>query len=909
MAKAKQLKTEIWFGAKVDPSVRKACDNITKAYKSLDSAVSKTIKGVAMATAAVGAAAAGALAVAVKAGADFEKQMANVATLLDGDVTKRVDELGDQILDVKKRTKKPIEDLTNGAYQIISAFGDAPDSAEKLEIAAKAAAAGIAETNDAVNLFSAQMKGYGDTSAEFMRQCADMNFQVVKLGQTSFPELAASLPKVIPIAKMMGMTIQEVNGYMATLTGVTGGAAEVATQMSAALTAFLKPTDKMKEKIKALGFADGQAMIQARGLQGSLELLRKTVSTDVEFGNLFGRKEGINFALAATGTLADTVREKTKAMYEASGVMETAFAKQGDNLVGRWKAITNAVETAQIAIGKKLTPVLKELAERALPHVQKWLDTLVMKFDEWSKAASEWVRTIDFGAIMQSIQGAIAKVKEWATAIYNNSDTILAWAKWIGVAMAAIKGISVAIAGVKMVMSVWAFGKSLVMGFVGALSLAKTALIAVWGGMTKIAAFGWAALVKSWTALQWAWNAAVTAGKVAISGAWQAMLAIKNWGVWVKIWTGLQWAWNAAMSANPIGLIVVAIGAAVAAGWWLYENWDEVCAWCKQMWQSFADMFPETTKAIEDGWNALCNWFNGAWEKTCSAVSTAWDETCKAASVAGAWLGKQWDEVCAGVRAAWGATTAYASEKWGEFSNNFPNAASAMNNTWAATTSLFSGDFAGAHDSIVAAWQDVQKVFESSLSKFQEYAAKLKDMLVGVWEALKEKVRSVIGSIMEYLQPLIDKVQGFIELAKDPGKAFKNAAGAAWEGTKNLASGAWEGVKGMFSSGGFTAGPSICGEAGTEAVISFDPAYRAENQGYLMTAAEMLGMTATPSSTSRVETRNNTYNLGGITFSPVIRAGSPEAGQSVLSQLKAIIPDLVDAIEAELNKRNATRYA
>lgn len=886
MAKAKQLKTEIWFGAKVDPSVRKACDNITKAYKSLDSAVSKTIKGVAMATAAVGAAAAGALAVAVKAGADFEKQMANVATLLDGDVTKRVDELGDQILDVKKRTKKPIEDLTNGAYQIISAFGDAPDSAEKLEIAAKAAAAGIAETNDAVNLFSAQMKGYGDTSAEFMRQCADMNFQVVKLGQTSFPELAASLPKVIPVAKMMGMTIQEVNGYMATLTGVTGGAAEVATQMSAALTAFLKPTDAMKEKIKALGFADGQAMIQARGLQGSLELLRKTVSTDVEFGNLFGRKEGINFALAATGTLADTVREKTKAMYEASGVMETAFAKQGDNLVGRWKAITNAVETAQIAIGKRLTPVLKELAERALPHVQKWLDMLVAKFDEWSKAASEWVRTIDFGAIMQSIQGAIDKIREWATVIYNNSDTIIAWAKWIGIAMAAIKGISVAIAGVKMVMSVWAFGKSLVMGFVGALSLAKTALVAVWGGMAKIAAFGWAALVKSWTTLQWAWNAAVTAGKVAISGAWQAMLAIKNWGGWVKIWTGLQWAWNAAMSANPIGLIVVAIGAAVAAGWWLYENWDEVCEWCREMWQAFADMFPETAKFIETCWKALCAEFEIAWELVKAGLLASWEN-----------IKLTWDVLCSTLKMLW---------------DNFSAAFSAV-------VKLISGDFEGAKNDIMSIWTNLTEWFNGTLARFSEYGDAIKNIFGSAWENIKEIAKGVIDSIMEYIQPLLDAIKGIFDVlgnvkdgiknaASAAGDAVKNTASAAWEGTKNIASDAWEGVKGWFASGGFTSGPSICGENGTEAVISFDPAYRAQNQAYLMTAAEMLGMTAAPAA-SLVESRATTFNLGGITFSPVIKAGANAQATSIMKQLKSSIPDLVDAIEQELAKRQSTRYA
>ncbi len=45
-----------------------------------------------------------------------------------------------------------------------------------------------------------------------------------------------------------------------------------------------------------------------------------------------------------------------------------------------------------------------------------------------------------------------------------------------------------------------------------------------------------------------------------------------------------------------------------------------------------------------------------------------------------------------------------------------------------------------------------------------------------------------------------------------------------------------------YAAGGFTHGPSIAGEEGTEAVISFDPAYRERNIRILEQAALMLGM-------------------------------------------------------------------
>ena len=46
--------------------------------------------------------------------------------------------------------------------------------------------------------------------------------------------------------------------------------------------------------------------------------------------------------------------------------------------------------------------------------------------------------------------------------------------------------------------------------------------------------------------------------------------------MWTKIVTAAQWLWNAALSANPIGLVVIGIGALIAAGIALYKYWDEV---------------------------------------------------------------------------------------------------------------------------------------------------------------------------------------------------------------------------------------------------------------------------------------------------------------------------------------------
>ena len=97
----------------------------------------------------------------------------------------------------------------------------------------------------------------------------------------------------------------------------------------------------------------------------------------------------------------------------------------------------------------------------------------------------------------------------------------------------------------------------------------------------------------------------------------------------------------------------------------------------------------------------------------------------------------------------------------------------------------------------------------------------------------------------------------------------------------------------LLAKGGFTDGVSIAGEAGTEAVISFDSAYRSANLDYWMKAGQMLGalnndgsvnsdsqlagklLTLDNFSLSELSAMGNTtyvYDFSGMSFNPTINA-------------------------------------
>ena len=563
MAKSKMYELMVKISGKQDSSLKGACaaaDKNLAALSKTAKTVGKTIAGAALA----GAAAVGTLGVAaIKAGATYETQLANISTLLTGteaEIAARTSEIGGQILDVSNRTGVATDNLTDGMYQVISAFGDSADAAAQLEVAAKAAAAGNATTTDAINLLSAVTKGYGDTSAEAVQKAADLSFATVRLGQTSFPELASAMGKVIPLASTMGVEQEQLFGAMATLTGVTGSTAEVVTQLKATMQGFLSPSKSMAAALKSMGYESGQALLESKGLQGALDALKESVhGNELEFAGLFSSVEAQTAVLAMAGNQADNLTSKTAEMYEAVGATDAAFAKQTNNMQYTIREIKNLGANFLTKLGTNVLPYVKELAEEALPVVQSGLETA--------------------GAfVVDTIIPAEKTAAKW---IAEHKNLILAMAVGIAAAVAAYKAYRVAAAAYNATMAVYkvvtaasATGTFTLAGAVSALHLKAMAICGVIG---LVVAFG-ILLYKNWdtlksmaaalgTRISTAWakiDGAVTVAITAISQKFPILGAVL-YGVWSSIqdcWANIQ-----AIFSNIIGFIDNVFSGNWSAAW------------------------------------------------------------------------------------------------------------------------------------------------------------------------------------------------------------------------------------------------------------------------------------------------------------------------------------------------------
>ena len=517
---------------------------------------------------------------AFKMSKDFNEGMANIATLIPGN-TERVGELKTGIRDLSIEMGKSTGDMTEGMYNVISAFGDSDQSFRILDTNARAARAGMADTADAISLTSAVTKGYGDTSADAVAKAADLALLTVRMGQTTFPELAGSVGQVIPIAQNLGVTQEELFASMAAFTGVTGSASEVATQMRGAMQGLLSPTADARAAIEAAGFASGEAAVEELGLAGAVGILTDAATASgTPLQKFLGSVEGQTFALGLAGAQADDYQTKLAAMAGAAGTTDEAFheATQGVNASGF--AYEQAKIRAQVMgqqLGDGLAPAIIAVLTAAEPLVET-VSSLAARFADADPSTQKLI----LGAVgvvaafgpMLSIFGRVA------TAVGGTIRGVAALGR--GAATTARFGASMA-------------------GGVGRAAVAFAHL-----GRAALTAGAQVATAAARMVAAAAKAAARVVAQIAVQIAKWVLLGVQSLIHAAKV--ALAWV----ISLGPIGILVAAVVAAVAL---IIANWDRVSAFivaaAEWVWEKVKAVFGAIRDWVRDRIDDIVGFFSG----------------------------------------------------------------------------------------------------------------------------------------------------------------------------------------------------------------------------------------------------------------------------------------------------------
>ncbi len=165
------------------------------------------------------------------------------------------------------------------------------------------------------------------------------------------------------------------------------------------------------------------------------------------------------------------------------------------------------------------------------------------------------------------------------------------------------------------------------------------------------------------------------------------------------------------------------------------------------------------------------------------------------------------------------------------------------------------------------------------------------------WENIVEVFKNIFGAVVNYALMPLNTLIGLINVAIEGFNQIKLPKWVPGIGGKGIDIPLIPMIEApTFATGGFTDGVSIAGEAGTEAVISFDKAYRNKNVGIWEKAGQMLG----------VSTSGSSIDIGGLTINFDI-SGSKNP-QDVVSEIKNNIHDVVDELVEEMERRAFGNY-
>lgn len=391
----------------------------------------------------------GAAGASVKLSTDANRSLASIGTLIPGQRDK-LETYRKEINALAISSATSFETLSDGLYQSISALGDGAQAMTALKVANKGAKAGLADTKDSITLLSGVAKGYNDVSDAMLEKTSDLAFTTVKLGVTTFPELAANMGKVTPIASVLGVSVEELFGTMATLTGVTGETSEVSTQLASIMGRLLKGGDGLDQVFKKLGAESGQDLIEKTGgLHEALMAMKDAVGgSEAAFASLLGRKEAILAGLSLTGIQAENAKIKIDAMKNSVGATDAAYREQTEGVNKgefQFKKFIETLKSLGRAVGDKLIPILTRWGEKITPIVDKIVlmddATLEMYMKIAGAVAVVGPALMIFGklfTVISAVVGAIGGGSGLTAVLVTLTGPVGAVAAWLIAAGAAV---------------------------------------------------------------------------------------------------------------------------------------------------------------------------------------------------------------------------------------------------------------------------------------------------------------------------------------------------------------------------------------------------------------------------------------------------------------------------------------
>ena len=326
---------------------------------------------------------------------DFESQMNTTKSLL-ADTIPTADELNSTTQKLGESSKNwakqygiSTASINEGMQEIIKKGFDANQTIEAMPAILDAAKASGEDFNTVMNATTNILQQFGLSTQDTERVTNSLTFVANKTA-AGFADMGAAMEYVGPVAKNVGMDLEETAAAVGLLSNNGIAGEKAGTALRGALTRLLKPSEQNAEAMEKLGFSAEEFRSGAIKLPDILDRIKKNTEgmTDAQKSALIATAFGteaqtaMNILVDQGGDALRNLANETKGATTYTKDLANELSKSSKNGVERFKS---SLEVLQINIGQKLLPLLTPVIDK------------VNQFIDWLSKAPPAVQSLAVG--------------------------------------------------------------------------------------------------------------------------------------------------------------------------------------------------------------------------------------------------------------------------------------------------------------------------------------------------------------------------------------------------------------------------------------------------------------------------------------------------------------------------------
>ena len=348
--------------------IKKAMTDVNKSMDAVSKKMGKAgkslLKGVTVPLIGIGTA-------GTKMAMEMGTGLRKVMTLADSTILP-IDNLRTSITDLSLKTGMAQTELLEGAYDALSSGVETADVMDFVKSSVDLTMAGFTDMSTAIDATTTVLNAYGDKAFE-VSKIHDIFVQTQDLGKITVDQLGKSIGRVIPTASSLGVNLDQLGAGYSILTAKGQNAMLSTTNLNAMFSELGATGSKVDKALKgSMGKGFAQLTADGYSVGDVLEIVEEQANiSGLTLKDMFG---SMNAGAAAVTLLSDGAEGYNKvlqSMHDSQGKTAKNAETMKDDAF-RLKVGLNAIKVGMIEIGRVLTPIVADIAEKIAAVIAKF---------------------------------------------------------------------------------------------------------------------------------------------------------------------------------------------------------------------------------------------------------------------------------------------------------------------------------------------------------------------------------------------------------------------------------------------------------------------------------------------------------------------------------------------------------